>query len=247
VGGADGTTTGERQRPQIALAIATGLVAFLLVTAWAQVRGENKVSESRRKQLAELVAARQKRSAKLERQLEALRAQIDAVVRSNARGALGSVEDEIDRIAVAAGTVSAQGPGITVTLADSAGADAAHGGSADFTIQDIDIQLVVNALWDAGAEAIAVNGQRIVGTSAIRSAGGAVLVNYKVLTSPYRIEAVGPAQPLMDRFRRSQIATRFRGWVDVYHLGFDVKRAKQLRLPGFAGSVRLRYAQPATG
>jgi small basic protein len=48
------------------------------------------------------------------------------------------------------------------------------------------VQLVVNALWEAGAEAIAINGQRIVATTAIRSAGGAVLINYKVLTSPDR-------------------------------------------------------------
>jgi len=234
-------------RPHVWLAVVSGLVAFLLVVAWTQQRAASRSAQGRRAQLVALVGARQRRLNDLERQLDSLRRQLATDVRENGRGRVVEIQQELDRMALLAGTTTARGPGLVVELADSTLAKRGDPSSADFQIQDADLQLVVNALWESGAEAIAVNGQRLVTTSAIRSAGGTILVNYRVLTSPYRVEAIGDGGRLEHSFDASSIADRFRGWVDVYHLGFTVKRSSHLSLQAFSGSVRDRYAQPVSG
>jgi uncharacterized protein YlxW (UPF0749 family) len=194
-----------------------------------------------------LIGAREDREASLEKELASLRREIDAQSAANGNSELLAIRRELDRMALLAGTTAARGPGVVVELSDSPLAKPDDPSSADFQIQDVDVQLVVNALWDAGAEAIDVNGQRIVSTTAIRAAGGAILVNYRVLTSPYHIEAIGDAGVLQRSFEASTIAQRFRGWVDAYRLGFSVKASGKLLLPAYSGSVRYRYAQPAQG
>lgn len=63
-------------------------------------------------------------------------------------------------------------------------------------VTDDDVQLAVNALWAAGAEGISVNGQRLSMTSAIRTAGSAVLVDLHPISPPYRITALGDPEAL---------------------------------------------------
>lgn len=215
------------------------VLAFLLSVAWARQGERAPQVEQRRDRLAELVVQRQQRADAIERELNQLRARAESLARG--RGPAAAVQDEIERLAVFAGTAPVTGPGLTVELADSPQAD--QEGSPDFRIQDVDLQLVVNALWESGAEAIAINGQRIVSTSAIRSAGQAILVNYKVLTSPYLIEAIGNRDAMRARFDESEIAERFRTWTQVYRLSIRVKPAEALGLPAYTGSVRPRHAE----
>ncbi|MFN2641896.1 MAG: DUF881 domain-containing protein [Actinomycetota bacterium] len=241
--GDDDGTASDDKRGRAALAIAAGVMAFLMATAWTQHSSQEKTAAGRRQELAELVAARQRRVAQLERQLDDARSRLNATARGSGRSRLISLEEQLDRMAALAGTRAVRGTGIVVELSDSDLGNKQDPESADFQIQDVDVQLIVNALWSAGAEALSVNGQRVVGTSAIRSAGGAVLVNYHVLTSPYRVVAIGDAGPLQRRFAESTIARRFRGWAEVYHLGFSIKRSGRLSVPAFGGAVRFRYAQ----
>ena len=105
------------------------------------------------------------------------------------------------RDGASAGTTAVTGPGLVIKLNDAVPLlgetdDAAR-------VQDYDIQVVVNALWASGAEAVAVNGQRLTSTSAIRSAGEAILVDLIGLSHPYTIEAVGDPKTLPAYFARS--------------------------------------------
>ncbi|HVL88626.1 MAG TPA: DUF881 domain-containing protein [Actinomycetota bacterium] len=216
------------------------VLAFLLSVSWARQGARAPLVEERRDRLAELVVQRQQRADAIERELIRLRARAESLARG--KGPAAAFQDEIERLAVFAGTAPVSGPGVAVELADSP--QAAQEGSPDFRIQDVDLQLIVNALWSAGAEAIAVNGQRIVSTSAIRSAGQAILVNYNVLTSPYRIEAIGDPEGIQVRFDESEIAERFRTWSQVYRLSIKVRSATSITLPAYTGSVRPRHAEP---
>ena len=92
-----------------------------------------------------------------------------------------------DALAAEAGAIELRGPGVTVTIDDAPDAEA---GSLN-QVLDRDLQDIVNALWQMGASGIAVNEQRLTGTSAIRGAGEAILVNYQPLTRPYEVAAVG--------------------------------------------------------
>lgn len=224
------------------LALAAGLVAFLLATAWSQGSEALETSAGRREKLADLVAARQRRTDALERQLNDARRRLEDAAKRSGRGRLLRLLEDVNRLSALGGRTAVSGSGIIVDLADSPLAVRRDPEAADFHIQDVDIQLVVNALWSAGAEALSINRQRIVGTTAIRSAGGAILVNYRVLTSPYTITAIGDAARLERSFSGSKIAKRFRSWVEVYRLGFSVRTSRRLTVPAYAGTVRFRYA-----
>jgi uncharacterized protein YlxW (UPF0749 family) len=226
----------------IAPALVLGLLAFLMTIDLRTQDTASKISATRRSELAAIVAERQKNTAALEDRLSQLRAQLAAITATAAGAALKSIRSEMSAIEAASGTIALAGRGITVTLSDAAGADRSVN-SADSRIQDVDLQDVVNALWDAGAEAISINGQRLVETSAIRNAGNAVLVNFRVLTSPYVVDAIGDPASMRSRFDASDIARRFKTWEQVYGLGFSIEQPPVLNIPAYTGSVRFRYAQ----
>lgn len=217
-------------------------LAFLVTITYSRQAERTKVAESRRDQLATLVEARQLRATRLERDVRAMRSKAEDL-RGGGGRRTAALQAEIERLGLLAGTRPLRGPGVVVTLGDSPLAE--EEGSPDFLIQDVDLQLVVNELWNAGAEAIAINGQRIVSTSAIRSAGRSILVNYKVLTSPYRVGAIGDPAALRTRFDRSDLAERFKTWTQVYRLSIQIARRERVVVPGFDGAVRLTHATPA--
>jgi uncharacterized protein YlxW (UPF0749 family) len=134
-----------------------------------------------------------------------------------------------------------RGPGLRVAFGDGAGA-CPTGRQEDCRIQDVDLQLAVNALFAAGAEAVAINGERVVPTTAIRSAGQSILMNYRVLVAPYVIDAVGDPSSLPEGFARSAVAQDFEIWQDIYGLDFSWEPVDDLLVPAYTGSVRLRSA-----
>lgn len=222
------------------LAAVALVLAFLLTVAWVRQGRQAQVSEVRRDRLAALVVQRQQRADTMERELNQLRERAERLAARP--GPAASLQAEIERLRAFAGTAAVRGPAVVVEMADSPEAD--QEGTPDFRIVDTDLQLVVNALWTAGAEAVSVNGQRIVSTSAIRSAGQTILVNYKVLTSPYVVTAIGDPKALRARFDGSEIAEQFRTWTQVYRLSIRVRSVDAATIPAYAGSVRPRHAEP---
>jgi uncharacterized protein YlxW (UPF0749 family) len=174
-------------------------------------------------------------------------AEIAAEVEALSAGALASggrqVFEALASQGAAVGTVAVAGPGMTVTLADSARAATGDEQYADERVQDVDLQIVVNGLWEAGAEAIVINGQRLTAVSAIRSAGQAVLVDLVPLVGPYRVEAVGDPGGLQAGLARSAAASHLALLTNTYGIGVQTSIAEQLELP--ASQVpTLRYATP---
>jgi uncharacterized protein YlxW (UPF0749 family) len=222
-------------------AALVGVLAFVLTLNLRVQENVVAATAQRRTELASVVEARQRRSDSLERTLAGLRARLERTASRSNVARLRSLADEVAELSAVSGGAAVEGPAVVVTLRDAADAGA---DDADFRIQDVDAQVVVNELWLAGAEAIAINGQRLVATSAIRNAGAAVLVNYRVLTSPYRITAVGPVDGVRSRFAASETARRFARWQDIYGLGFSIETTGEARLPAFSEPTRLRYAEP---
>jgi uncharacterized protein YlxW (UPF0749 family) len=156
----------------------------------------------------------------------------DTRLRQSASGR--ALADELARLEVAVGGSAVHGPGLVVTLDD--------GPAGDGRISDLNLQEVVNALWASGAEAVAVNDRRIDALTAIREAGEAILVDYRPVTAPYVVRAIGSPDVMEPAFGDSATARRFRTWVSAFGLRFDVVRAKRLDLPASETS-RLRHAQ----
>lgn len=184
-------------------------------------------------------------------QLEELRVEVarttDELLAASVVGqrALGEVEAAEE----GAAAVPVTGPGLLVTLAnaesdaddDPVGGDTT--GDASGKVRDGDLQLVVNALWAAGAEAISIDDQRLGATTAIRFAGEAVLVDFRPVTNPYEIRAIGDPDALSAAFLENPDVIRLADVSNTFGLRFDFAKADELSLP--AGStLELRSARP---
>jgi uncharacterized protein YlxW (UPF0749 family) len=140
---------------------------------------------------------------------------------------------------LASGALGVSGPGVRVTLDDAPQTN----GSARNRVLDRDLQATVNALWAAGAEAVAINGERLTAQSAIRQAGDAILVDFSPLAPPYQVDAIGDPVAVETAFGSSPAAGRLRDYTQLYGLRFDYSRQSELRLPAAAGET-LRFARP---
>jgi uncharacterized protein YlxW (UPF0749 family) len=111
-------------------------------------------------------------------------------------------------------------------------------------VRDGDLQLVVNALWASGAEGISVNDQRLGPATAIRFAGEAVLVDFRPVTNPYEIRAIGDQDRLSAGFLANDDVRALAVISETFGLGFEFVHEDDLSLPA-ARTVELRYARPA--
>jgi uncharacterized protein YlxW (UPF0749 family) len=232
----------RRSVPLEPLLTAAGalLVGFLLSVGLSAGREAARVQNERKDELIALVDTRQTRAEALGAQLEQLRSEV-AAAESRAAEGLPLLQVQVAEVEAAAGLTPVQGPGLELRFADATTA-CPTGRAEDCRIQDVDLQLAVNTLFALGSEAVAVNGERVISTTAIRSAGGSILVNYRVLTSPYEVQAIGDAGALKEGIADSSLTSDFEVWRDVYGLGFAVAAGDELEVPAFTGSVRLRAA-----
>ena len=139
-------------------------------------------------------------------------------------------------VAMSAGGRSVTGPGIRVEISDSP--DDPNG-----VIVDQDMRQVVNALWQAGAEAIAINGHRLSARTAIRQAGTAITVDYRSMTTPYRIEAIGDPATLSRNFESGTGAAWLNFLKRNYRVAWQVQRVDALNLPADPG-LGITVARP---
>ncbi len=132
------------------------------------------------------------------------------------------------RLGVLSGALPVTGPGMVITVDDADDAATERAGQ----VLDTDLQKLVNALWVSGAEAISVNGQRITSRTAIRGAGSAITVNYRSLTRPYVVRAIGNPDTLPARLLESEGG---RAWLDLqvnFGLEFTTETRRNVTVPG---------------
>ncbi len=229
--------------------LTAGLLAvgLLLTTAFVQTRERAGSAEEARDALVAEVDARETANGRAQRQLDRLRAAVqrdqrEALALTGAGAALSTRLADLEAI-TGAGAVT--GPGMTVRLdeaPDDTGADVDPRTDVtdDGRVTDRDLQTVVNEIWAAGAEAVAVNGQRLTALSAIRSAGDAVLVDFRPLNPPYEVAAIGDPETLRTTFVGG-FGGSYLQVLQGYGITYAVEDAGRLELPASAG-VSLRYA-----
>jgi uncharacterized protein YlxW (UPF0749 family) len=240
----------HRRRPGATAGVALVVVALLLSTAYSQVQRSKTAAQQARTDLIERIHTRTAHTDQLQKDLSRLRDQVNAAqdraLQATASGARAS--RSLSRLELVTGVGSAEGPGVVVTVDDAPHHDADSGDPRDESgpdlgrVLDSDLQRLVNGLWTAGAEAIAINGQRLTSLSAIRSAGDAILVDYRPLSPPYAVKAIGDSKTLGARFADSPAGRGFSTLQQAYGIRFDIANKKKLTLPG-ASSVSLHLAQ----
>ncbi|WP_454085707.1 DUF881 domain-containing protein [Georgenia sp. Marseille-Q6866] len=168
---------------------------------------------------------------------------IERLQEESLRGSDPEFLERVQLLTLNAGSARVRGPGLRITLDDSRDAQAGEPGADLGRVQDLDLQVLANALWSAGAEAVAINGHRLSGLSAIRSAGPAILVDLAPLARPYVVEAVGNPGDMSARLTRSTGGTHLGTLRDSFGISVSIEEADELVLPGTTART-LRHAEP---
>jgi uncharacterized protein YlxW (UPF0749 family) len=198
--------------------------------------------------LSDNVRARSSANQKLEQQVAGVRTDVDRLSRQSS-GLSPAERDRIDSLGKAAGAAPLTGPALEVTLND-APPDAVplvpgvpDPQPNDLVIHQQDLQAVVNALWQGGAQGVRVMDQRLIATSAVRCVGNTLILQGRVYSPPYRVTAVGDRQKLRQALNDSPAIQNYLQYVQAYGLGWQVAGPGRVTLPGYTGSVDLHYAK----
>ncbi|MFV2118942.1 DUF881 domain-containing protein [Streptomyces sp. Act-28] len=239
-----------RWRPvRLLTAAVFALAGLIFVTSFHTAKGTNIRTDDSLLRLSDLVRERSDKNAELEEATAAVRDAVDALARRD-DGSNGAEDARLVALEEAAGTSDVSGEGLTVTLDDAPpDARAAPGypepQANDLVIHQQDLQAVVNALWQGGARGIQVMDQRLISTSAVRCVGNTLILQGRVYSPPYKVTAVGDTGDLRRALAASPELQNYQLYVKAYGLGWKVEERGSTTLPGYSGTVDLRYARPA--
>ncbi|MFF3993648.1 DUF881 domain-containing protein [Streptomyces cyaneofuscatus] len=231
------------------LGLAAGLVVAALVVTLgaAEARVSAPVVAKEREELIDRINAETRAADTLESDVDKLRSDVSERQRKALEQHGG---DQGELVALLSGATPVQGPGVKLVVDDAKNTDQGGGGpreSSSFSdtgrVRDRDMQRVVNCLWESGAEAIAINGQRLTALSAIRAAGDAILVDNRPLVPPYTVLAVGDGKNLAAAFRDSADGQYLNALKESFDIRTSLSDQADVRLPA-APSLIVRTAEP---
>lgn len=174
---------------------------------------------------------------RLERLREGVAADRDRALAAS--GTDGDLMLQLRSVELAVAATPATGPGVTVRIAEAVIPAAVAGAR----VQDRDLQRAVNIAWSTGAEAVAINGQRIGPLTAIRQAGDAILVDYRPVSSPYDVAVIGDQGALDAAYTVSRVSSGLRAIARSLDFTFTVQRNDRLQLAG-TDVTRATLARP---
>jgi len=235
---------GRRFLTHLVAAAAAALIGFIAIISAVSSGGDTDLRPERQTDLADLVESQARRTAELQARQQELDTQVGTLTGQVGDSSARKQQKASAALAPSVGLTELLGPGVSIALDDAPKSSNTGDVAADaLVVHQQDIQAVVNALWAGGAEGVAVQGQRLIATSAIRCVGNSVVIQGVPYPPPYRITAVGDVAPMLDAIARSPAITIYVEYVVKYHLGYVVKRLPSLTLPAYTGSLELRSAQ----
>ncbi|WP_231946451.1 DUF881 domain-containing protein [Auraticoccus monumenti] len=224
------------------LTVAVCFVAGLMITVSAINARGTDLRPGRNTDLVDLVRSEAARSSELAGRVSDLRAEVDQM--ATGAGSTGEDVERSARLGQQVGLDPVGGPGVTVTLTDAPASIDPVGVDGDLlVVHQQDIQAVVNVLWQGGAEAMTIQGQRVISTTGIKCVGNTVVLHGIPYAPPYVISAVGEPGALEAALAGSEYVGVYRQYVDAYGLGYEQRAETRLELPGFTGVTTLRWAR----
>ncbi|MBU7600136.1 DUF881 domain-containing protein [Streptomyces sp. P38-E01] len=234
-------------RAKLGLAFGLVLAALVVTVGAAQAQRAAPTVEKERQELIDRVEGGTADADDLQGEVDGLRESVAAMQRKALERHGG---DKGELTALLSGSTPVQGPGIKLVIDDAKGSGGDGGGPREGSgfadtgrLRDRDLQRVVNGLWESGAEAVAVNGQRLTALSAIRAAGDAILVDNKPLAPPYTLLAIGDGQRLSTTFQDSADGQYLHVIQENYGIRTSIAAQDEVKLPA-APSVNVRTARP---
>ncbi|MER7952563.1 DUF881 domain-containing protein [Streptomyces sp. NPDC096079] len=244
---AEGGGMPRNLRARLGVAAGLLLAAAVVTVGAAEARISAPVVAKERQDLIDRIEKETSTADQLEEDVERIRDEVGARQRQALQQHGG---DQAELVALLSGATPVHGPGVKLVVDDAKDTDTGGGGpreSAGFSdtgrVRDRDMQRVVNGLWESGAEAVAINGQRLTSLSAIRAAGDAILVDNKPLVPPYTVLAIGDGQRLSTAFQDSADGQYLHALVENFGIRSRISAEGDVRLPA-APSLTVRTAEP---
>jgi uncharacterized protein YlxW (UPF0749 family) len=221
------------------------VLAGALFVASATTADGTDIRGGRITDLAGLAAAETDKLEELRNEQARLTAEVESLS-EELSGSQAEVVGRARELREPAGLAPVRGPGLTVTLTDAPDAviESAETEISNLVVHQQDIQAVVNALWAGGAEAMTVQGQRVVSTTGIRCVGNTVVLHDVPYAPPYVISAIGPTDQMLAAIDESPYIGFYLDVVEQYQLGWDLTFEDDLEMPGYVGSTTLDHARP---
>lgn len=240
--------TQHRARTSLRAGVSVMLVlalAGLLFTANARLArsGEGRHTENVTELVRGEIEAATQRVEDLQTEVDARRAEVEQLVDSRSDAIDTGDPVVAARTGVAAGATAVTGPGVVVVL-DDAPANSQYGADVrpdSLVVHQQDLEAVINALWAGGAEAMTLQDQRVLSTTAFRCVGNVLSLHGRVYSPPYQVQAIGDPDRLLAALEASSQIQVYQEWVEAVGLGWSATTSDRLSLPG--GSTELAYAR----
>ena len=225
--------------------IVMALAGLMMTTAAINSRGHDLRPE-RDTDMATLVRSQASHNAALQKEAAGLRAQVEDLSKANQTpGVTSSVISSASALAPSVGLEAVSGKALRVTLDDAPLSENPDGVDANMlVVHQQDIQMVVNTLWSGGAEAMTIQGQRVISTTAVKCVGNTVVLHGVAYAPPYVIEAIGDLNAMQKALDTSEAVRIYKEYVSAYQLGWSVERAGQVTMPAYTGAVAVGHATP---
>ena len=237
----------ERTRLTHSLVLLLPAVLFgLLVSVqWRTQAERNELTVRYNTPLLDAAKTLQNEQNALKVTLAELRAELDQIQTSASTqsDAAKDLQSRIDGLKTVAGLNERSGDGVEIILDDARGASAAKDVEKSIC-HNTDLTDIVNQAWRGGAEAIAINDERIVGSSSIYCVGSTIMVNGTLMSPPFKVLVIGPQNELLATYDDPTQLRDIKQRRDIYGLGFRVSRATGLHLPPYRGALNVRFATP---
>jgi uncharacterized protein YlxW (UPF0749 family) len=226
--------------------VVMGAAGLMFAMSFQAAQGRDLRAD---RDLPQLIMEGDARVAEKASALDGLQKEVEALTRTNAPtdDHLSSLTRAADELAAPAATTKVRGAALEVTLDDAKRtADSLPDGftADDIVVHQQDVQGVVNALWASGAEAMMIQDQRVISTSAVRCVGNTLILQGRVYAPPYRITAMGDIDRMERGLDADPSVTIYKQYVDAVGLGYGLHTIASIEFPAYSGSVDFQYASP---
>ncbi|MCV7192209.1 DUF881 domain-containing protein [Mycolicibacterium brumae] len=227
---------------------AVTLMAGLLLSTTHGLAGGSDIRRSDAPRLVDLVRDAQGSVDRLTERRDTLATEVDSFHGRSADAALSAMQTRIAELGEQAGQTAMRGRGLVVTMTDAQrdvdGRFPRDASPDDLVVHQQDISAVLNALWSAGAEAVQMQDQRIIATSAPRCVGSTLLLNGRTYSPPYTISAIGDPAAMRAALAEAPLVTLYRQYVVRFGLGYSEEVREQLEVVAHSEPIRVQYAKP---
>lgn len=232
----------EHRGSRAALTVIFILFGFMLATQFrARPPLGNDLQQQRAGELSVLLKVTEEERDVLKEEVKTLRARLAEMMAGE--NEVQVLQEELHKSMVLAGLTDVTGPGVSIEMTDSQKPASPGQDPNVYLIHDDDVQKLINELFGAGAEAVSVNGQRVVATTEVRCAGNVIMINGTRMAPPFKILAIGDPKTLEGGLKiRGGLVDSLKLW----GIEIKIKMEEQVTIPAYGGSLNFRFAKPVT-